>query len=50
MGVLRMTDLELRDKRVLVREDLNVPVKDGRVTSDALLGSIFSSFFTRDWI
>jgi phosphoglycerate kinase len=33
--VLRMTDLELAGKRVLIREDLNVPVKDGAVTSDA---------------
>jgi phosphoglycerate kinase len=30
-----MVDLDLRDKRVLIREDLNVPVKDGVVTSDA---------------
>jgi phosphoglycerate kinase len=37
MGVLRMSELDLRGKRVLVREDLNVPVKDGRVTSDARL-------------
>ncbi|MCG3169802.1 MAG: Phosphoglycerate kinase [Pseudomonadales bacterium] len=35
MSVKLMTDLELRGKRVLIREDLNVPVKDGRVTSDA---------------
>jgi phosphoglycerate kinase len=35
MKVLRMTDLDLRDKRVLIREDLNVPLKDGVVTSDA---------------
>jgi len=35
MKVLRMTDLDLREKRVLIREDLNVPVKDGQVTSDA---------------
>jgi phosphoglycerate kinase len=33
--VLRMADLDLRGKRVLVREDLNVPVKNGVVTSDA---------------
>jgi phosphoglycerate kinase len=30
-----MSDVELRDKRVLIREDLNVPVQDGVVTSDA---------------
>ena len=35
MKVLRMTDMELRNKRVLIREDLNVPVQDGHVTSDA---------------
>src|SRR5580704_10087781 len=33
--VLRMTDLALSGKRVLIREDLNVPVKDGVVSSDA---------------
>jgi phosphoglycerate kinase len=37
MNVLKMTDLELRGKRVLIREDLNVPVKHGKVTSDARL-------------
>jgi phosphoglycerate kinase len=35
MPILRMTDLDLRDQRVLIREDLNVPVQDGIVTSDA---------------
>ena len=35
MNVLKMTDLDLSGKRVLIREDLNVPVKDGKVTSDA---------------
>ncbi len=35
LAVKRMTDLDLRGKRVLIREDLNVPVKDGRVTSTA---------------
>ena len=35
MKVLRMTDTDLRNKRVLIREDLNVPVQDGQVTSDA---------------
>ncbi len=35
MKVLRMADTDLRNKRVLIREDLNVPVQDGVVTSDA---------------
>ena len=33
MSILSMADLELTNQRVLIREDLNVPVKDGRVTS-----------------
>ena len=35
LAVLRMMDLDLADQRVLIREDLNVPVKDGVITSDA---------------
>jgi phosphoglycerate kinase len=35
MSYLRMENLDLDGKRVLIREDLNVPVSDGRVTSDA---------------
>ncbi|MEM0671669.1 MULTISPECIES: phosphoglycerate kinase [Dickeya] len=35
MAVIKMTDLDLAGKRVLIRADLNVPVKDGKVTSDA---------------
>ncbi len=35
MNVKQMTELDLAGKRVLIREDLNVPVKDGAVTSDA---------------
>ncbi len=35
MAVISMTDLNLQGKRVLIREDLNVPVKNGEVTSDA---------------
>ncbi len=35
MSFIKMTDLDLRGKRVLIRSDLNVPVKDGKVTSDA---------------
>jgi phosphoglycerate kinase len=35
MAVIKMSDVELSGKRVLIREDLNVPVADGVVTSDA---------------
>ena len=35
MAVINMSDVELSGKRVLIREDLNVPVADGVVTSDA---------------
>ncbi|AMT97501.1 MULTISPECIES: phosphoglycerate kinase [Psychrobacter] len=37
MNFLRMSELSLTDKVVLIREDLNVPIKDGKVTSDARL-------------
>ena len=37
MSVIKMTDLDLNGKRVFIRADLNVPVKDGKVTSDALI-------------
>jgi phosphoglycerate kinase len=37
MSVIKMQDVVLADKRVLIREDLNVPVKDGVITSDARL-------------
>ncbi|MBP8020769.1 MAG: Phosphoglycerate kinase [Pseudomonadota bacterium] len=35
MSVLKMADLDLNGKRVLIREDLNVPIKEGKITSDA---------------
>jgi phosphoglycerate kinase len=35
MSVLKMADLDLNGKRVLIREDLNVPIKDGKISSDA---------------
>lgn len=35
MTVINMKDVDLSNKRVLIREDLNVPIKDGKVTSDA---------------
>ncbi|MDQ3039829.1 MAG: phosphoglycerate kinase [Pseudomonadota bacterium] len=34
MPIVRMTDIDLSGKRVLIRQDLNVPVSDGKVTSD----------------
>ncbi|MDN7134093.1 phosphoglycerate kinase [Halomonas sp. MC140] len=37
MNVKKMTDLPLEGQRVLIREDLNVPIKNGRVSSDARL-------------
>lgn len=35
MSVIKMADLDLQGKRLFIRADLNVPVKDGKVTSDA---------------
>ncbi|MCP1339386.1 phosphoglycerate kinase [Idiomarina sp. M1R2S28] len=43
MSVIAMTDLDLNNKRVLIREDLNVPVKNGKVTSDARLKAALPS-------
>ena len=37
MTIIKMTDLVLRGQRVLIREDLNVPIKDGAISSDARL-------------
>ncbi|WP_395788122.1 phosphoglycerate kinase [Aquimonas sp.] len=34
MSILRLADLDLAGKRVLIREDLNVPIKDGRITAE----------------
>ncbi|MGO4550793.1 phosphoglycerate kinase [Lysobacter sp. 2RAF19] len=34
MPIVRMSEIDLRDKRVLIREDLNVPIKDGKVASE----------------
>ncbi len=35
MRMLAMSDLQLKGKRILIREDLNVPIKNGKITSDA---------------
>ncbi|MCX8642842.1 MULTISPECIES: phosphoglycerate kinase [unclassified Gilliamella] len=35
MSIIRMQDLDLKGKRLFIRSDLNVPVKNGKVTSDA---------------
>ncbi|MGE4535220.1 phosphoglycerate kinase [Halomonas sp.] len=43
MNVRKMTDLDLSGKRVLIREDLNVPVKHGKVASDARLRAALPS-------
>ena len=39
MTIKLMTDLDLSQKRVLIREDLNVPIKDGKVSSDARINA-----------
>ena len=44
MSFIRMTDLDLKGKRVLIRADLNVPVKDGKVTSDARITASMATF------
>ncbi|MDZ4729115.1 MAG: phosphoglycerate kinase [Xanthomonadales bacterium] len=43
MNYLRMENLDLAGKRVMIREDLNVPVADGRVTSDARIRAALPS-------
>src|SRR5918996_2504059 len=39
MTMLRMEDLQLRGKRVLIREDLNAPIKGGRITDEARIAA-----------
>lgn len=44
MSFIKLTDLDLKGKRVLIRSDLNVPVKDGKVTSDARITASLPTF------
>ncbi len=44
MAFLKLTDMDLAGKRVLIRADLNVPVKDGKVTSDARIQASMPTF------
>ena len=44
MSVIKLADLDLAGKRVLIRADLNVPVKDGKVTSDARISASMPTF------
>jgi phosphoglycerate kinase len=45
MPVKKMADLDLNGKRILIRQDLNVPVKDGEITSDIRLYAVDPVFF-----
>jgi phosphoglycerate kinase len=42
-NVIKMSDLDLNDKRVLIREDLNVPIKNGQISSDARIRAALPS-------
>jgi phosphoglycerate kinase len=44
MSFTKLTDLDLAGKRVLIRSDLNVPVKGGKVTSDARIKASMATF------
>ena len=46
MSVIKMTDLDLAGKRVLIRQDLNVPIKDGKVASDKRIRASLPSIET----
>ncbi len=43
MSLIKMTDLKLKGKRVLIREDLNVPIKNGLITSDIRIRSALAT-------
>jgi phosphoglycerate kinase len=44
MSFIKLTDLDLKGKRVMIRSDLNVPVKEGKVTSDARITASMPTF------
>ncbi|MFY9973884.1 MAG: phosphoglycerate kinase, partial [Chromatiaceae bacterium] len=44
MSFNKLADLDLAGKRVLIRSDLNVPVKNGKVTSDARISASMPTF------
>jgi len=44
MTILRMTDLDLANTRVLIREDLNVPIENGRITSEQRIVAALPTF------
>jgi phosphoglycerate kinase len=44
MSFIKLADLDLKGKRVLIRSDLNVPVKNGKVTSDARITASMPTF------
>ena len=46
MNVIKMTDLDLSGKRVLIRQDLNVPIKDGEVASDKRIVAVSYTHLT----
>jgi phosphoglycerate kinase len=46
MNILKMTDQDLAGQRILIREDLNVPVTDGVITSDARIRASLSTIQT----
>jgi len=45
MSVIKLTDLNLKNKRVFIRADLNVPIKDGVVTSDARITASMATIY-----
>ncbi|ABF13794.1 phosphoglycerate kinase [Candidatus Palibaumannia cicadellinicola] len=46
MAVTKITDLNLKNKRVLIRADLNVPIKDGQITSYARINASLPTIIT----